>query len=104
MKRIGIFIVVTALALGCLPKEDVVLKDVKNLVVEPGTDGNLVLAGDAVFFNPNHSRMRLKEIKVDVFVDGKKSATVDHKLHLLVKGNAEFTVPLKVQLQTKDLG
>lgn len=87
---------------SCLPKEVVQLKDIQNLTVVPGEGGNPVLEGDAVFFNPNRQRMKLRAIKVDVFVDEKKAAVADHDLDVVIKGNSEFTVPLKVQLQTKD--
>ena len=89
---------------SCLPKEVVELKDILNLAVLPGTGGGPVLHGDAVFFNPNKSRMKLRAIKVEVFVDEKKAAIADHELDIIVKGNSEFTVPLQVQLQLKDIG
>lgn len=89
---------------SCLPKEVVELKDILNLAVLPGTGGDPVLHGDAVFFNPNKSRMKLRSIKVEVFVDEKKAAIADHELDIIVKGNSEFTVPLQVQLQLKDIG
>lgn len=92
------------LASSCLPKESVQLVDVLNLKLVPTPGGDPVLEGDAVFFNPNKSRMKLKSIKVDVFVDEKKSAVADHELNIAVRGNSEFTVPLKVQLQMKDIG
>jgi LEA14-like dessication related protein len=89
---------------SCLPKQIVELKDIQNLRVAPGPNGFPVLQGDAVFFNPNKSRMKLKAIKVEVFVDDKKAAVADHELDVLVKGQSEFTVPLKVELQMKDFG
>lgn len=87
---------------SCLPKQIVELKDIKNLAVGPGPNGLPVLSGDAVFFNPNKSRMKLKAIKVEVFVDDKKAAIADHEIDVIVKGKSEFTVPLKVELQMKD--
>jgi LEA14-like dessication related protein len=88
---------------SCLPKQIVELKDIQNLAVVPGEGGKPILQGNAVFFNPNKSRMKLKAIKVDVFVDEKKAAVADHELDVMVKGQSEFSVPLKVQLQT-DIG
>jgi hypothetical protein len=99
------FILAATLTLGsCLPRDTVELKDILNLQLLPGEGGDPVLHGDAVFYNPNKSRMKLKSIKVEVFVDEKKSAVVDHELDILVKGKSDFTVPLKVQLQMKDIG
>lgn len=89
---------------GCLPRQDIELKDIRNLELVVGEQGEPVLQGDALFHNPNRSRMKLKSIKVDVYVDEKKSAFVDHELDILVRGKEDFTVPLKVQLEMKDIG
>ncbi len=102
-----IFICVLFLALwagACVPKEQVVLRAVDIKQVLPGKDGNPLLMADAIFHNPNASRMRLKKIDIDVLVDGKKAARVDQKLNALIKANAEFTVPLEVQLNLKEVG
>jgi LEA14-like dessication related protein len=85
-----------------VPREQVVLRGVDIREVLPGKDGNPLLKANAVFFNPNSSRMRLKRIDIDVLVDGKKAARVDQHLSALIKANAEFTVPLEVQLNLKE--
>lgn len=102
--RIGFFTVISLMAASCIPNERIELRDIKNLAMEQVDSDNAILNGDAVFFNPNAARMRLKEIKVDVYVDGKKSAVVDQKLSALARGNSEFTVPVKVQLSLKEFG
>jgi len=99
-----LFCLVGVVLTGCVPKEQVVLKAVNIRQVLPGSDGNPLLKADAVFFNPNSSRMRLKRIQVDVIVDGKKAARIDQHLNTLIKANAEFTVPLEVQLNLKEVG
>jgi LEA14-like dessication related protein len=104
MKQLLLILLTAAAATSCIPNKDIELRDIRNLVVEKGTGEDPVLAGDAVFYNPNSARMKLREIKVDVFVDGKKSAKVDQKLKAIAKGKSEFTVPLKVHLQLKDIG
>jgi LEA14-like dessication related protein len=103
MKKIYFLFLIFLIA-SCIPNEKIELRDIKNLALEQLDDGNAILNGDAVFFNPNAARMRLKEIKIEVFVDGKKSALVDQKLSALARGNSEFTVPVKVQLSLKEFG
>jgi LEA14-like dessication related protein len=104
IRRIAYILAVGLALSSCLPRDTVELKDILNLQLLPGEGGDPVLHGDAVFFNPNKSRMKLKSVKVEVFVDEKKSAVVDHELDIVVKGNSEFTVPLRVQIQMKDIG
>ena len=48
--------------------------------------------------------MKVKAINLDVFIDGKKSASVDQKLKSVIKSQAEFTLPLEVQLSMKEIG
>jgi LEA14-like dessication related protein len=86
------------------PKENIVLRGISIKSVEPEADGNSLLKADAIFFNPNSGRMRLKEVNIDVMLDGKKAANVDQKLSALIKGNAEFTVPLEIHLNLKEIG
>jgi len=88
---------------GCnRPKEDVVLRQIKDVVVDAATEP--MLRANAVFFNPNAMRGKLKKIKVDIYVNGKKSASVDQDLKTVIPANAEFTVPLEVKLAIKELG
>ena len=89
---------------GCVPKEQVVLRSIHITEVEPMANGNALLKATAIFYNPNTTRMRLKEIDIEIFVDGKKAAQVDQQLSSLIKGNSEFTVPLEVQLNLKEVG
>ena len=98
------FLLLLLLAGSCVPKEQVVLRSVNIKEVSTGKDGNPLLKADAIFYNPNSSRMRLKSIDIDVWVDGKKAARVDQHLSALIKANSEFTIPLEVQLNLKEMG
>lgn len=85
-----------------MPKDQVVLRSINIKEVLPGKDGGPLLMADAIFYNPNSARMRLKRIDIDVMVDGKKAARVDQDLSALIKAKSEFTVPLEVQLNLKE--
>jgi LEA14-like dessication related protein len=87
-----------------VPKEQVVFRSVNNLTLDVGLSGSPVLKGDAFFFNPNKIKATLKEIKVEVLVDGKKAALVDQQMDLLVPGNSDFTVPIEAKLDIKEFG
>ncbi len=104
MKIYGWLMIVIITAGSCVPKEQVILRSVNIRNIARGTDGDLQLKTDAIFYNPNGVRMRLKRIDIDVIVDGKKAARVDQHLSALIKANSEFTVPLEVQLKLKELG
>ena len=104
MKTFGWVVVAMVLLNSCVPKENIVLRSVAIRQVDPGQDGNPIMKADAIFFNPNSSRMRLKRIEIDILIDGTKVARVDQHLDALIKANAEFAVPLEVQLNLKEIG
>lgn len=84
------------------PDEDIVLRKIKDVVVDATTDP--MLKANAVFYNPNKVRGRIKKVKVDIYVNGKKAGSVDQDFKLVVPSQAEFTVPIEVKLAMKELG
>jgi len=84
------------------PHEDIVLRQIRDVVVDASTDP--MLKANAIFFNPNKVRGKLKRINVDIWVNGKKAATVDQKLRTEIPAQKEFSVPLEVKLSIKELG
>jgi hypothetical protein len=84
------------------PKEEIVLRQIKDVVVDATSDP--LLKANAIFFNPNDVRGKLKRINVDIFVNGKKAASVNQELKTVIPAKAEFTVPLEVKLAIKELG
>jgi LEA14-like dessication related protein len=88
---------------GCQrPSEDIVLKRIRDVVVDATSEP--VLKANAIFFNPNNVRGKLKKIKVDIYINGKKAANVDQELKTNIPSQSEFTVPIEVKLAIKELG
>lgn len=104
LSGIGVWMSILIILNGCVPKEQVKLKAMNINEVVPGKNGKAILKADAIFYNPNSSRMRLKKVNVDIFVDGKKAGTVDQELDALIKAKSDFTVPLEVQLDLNEIG
>jgi LEA14-like dessication related protein len=91
------------LLLSCGPKKDIEFRRVLNVKIE--TEGNApVINADIVFFNPNKTRSKLKQIEVDILVNEKKAGTVSQIMDQRIEGEAEFTVPIKVNLAVKEMG
>ncbi len=93
-----------ALMISCVPKEQVVFKGVKNITVREGSGTDPELTADAYFHNPNNVKMKLKEINVDVLVNGKRSAQVRQDIKLEIPAQGDFQVPLVARLSLKELG
>jgi LEA14-like dessication related protein len=92
------------LALSCVPKDEVVFKGVKNITVEANQQGEPILKADALFYNPNKAKMKLKEINADVLVNGKPAAQVRQKMKISIPAESDFSVPVAAQLSLKELG
>lgn len=102
-KNISWILLLFIVAAGCKrPKEDIVLRQIKDIVVDATTDP--MLKANAIFYNPNAIRGKLKRINVDIFVDGKKAASVNQELKTAIPANSEFSVPIEVKLAIRELG
>lgn len=88
---------------GCeLPKEQIVLKQIRDVVVDATTEP--LLKANAIFYNPNDARGRLKKIKVDIYINGKKAGEIDQDLKTIIPAKSNFTVPIEVKLSLKEFG
>lgn len=103
-KQTGFLLILLFILSSCVPKAQVILKNIKDVVIDGGIDGNAKLNAVAVFYNPNALRMKLREIQVDVMVDGKKAAQARQKFNFAIPAKSEFSVPLEVQLALKEIG
>ena len=105
MKKIffrSLILCISWVSLSCGPKEEVVFKQVKNVNIHAATDPRM--NADVVFYNPNNMRMKLKKIKIDIFIDGKKTGEIDQVLKMEIPAQKEFTIPVEVKLAMKELG
>jgi LEA14-like dessication related protein len=88
---------------GCQrPSEDIVLRQIKDVVADASSDPRL--RAQAVFYNPNKMHGRLKHIDIEIFVNGKKAGVVKKDYKISIPEQGEFTVPLEVELNMKELG
>ena len=97
-------VLMLALVISCVPKDQIVFKGVKNISVREGSGTDPELTADAFFYNPNNVKMKLKEINVDVLVNGKRSAQVRQDIKLDIPAQGDFQVPLVARLSLKELG
>src|SRR5687768_4677917 len=83
----------SAMFIACeRPKEDIVLRHVKDVVADATSDP--MLKAEAVFYNPNSMHGKLKHINVEIFVNGKKAGIVKQDFKIKIPAKGEFSVPL----------
>lgn len=96
-------LILSGIMFGCKrPQEEIVLRQIKDIVVDATSEP--MLKANAIFYNPNDLRGKLRRINVDIFVDGKKAASVNQQLKTVIPANGEFSVPIIVNLAIKELG
>ncbi|MEQ1552901.1 MAG: LEA type 2 family protein [Ferruginibacter sp.] len=99
---VGLAIVLLFLS-SCQKPKDLVFKDFKNLTVDKLTFANAQLKVDLVYYNPNNFSLQLSRTDLDIFVD---STFLGHSLQdvqISIPKKADFTLPLKVDLDVKNL-
>lgn len=87
---------------ACQPQQDVELRQIRDVIVDASAEP--LLKANAILYNPNNVRMKLRHINIEVFVNDKPSALIDQKLDMRIPAKAEFTIPLEVRLNTKEKG
>lgn len=91
--------------LGCKkPDQAPVFKRVSNVEVTDIRGKNASLKADAYFFNPNDVSMILRQVNVDVKVDGKNIGHINQELKTVVPANADFKVPVNATIKLDQLG
>lgn len=88
---------------GCKrPEEDIVLRQISSVNVDASADP--MLKANAIFYNPNNMRGKLKKIDIEIFVNGKKAGSVNQHLKTVIPARGEFSVPIEVKLSLKEQG
>lgn len=76
----------------------------KDWKIEKLETGNLVLTAKAVFYNPNKSKAKLRDVNLDVYVNDKYIGKVLQTYKIKIKGKSSFDIPLRMEFNLKDSG
>src|SRR5690606_33463458 len=87
---------------SCQPEEPIEFKYIRNVAID--LSAGTMLRGEAVLHNPNKMKIKLRKIKVDIYVDGKKSGEVDQKLNFMIPAKQEFAIPLEIKISMQEIG
>lgn len=101
LRHISILLI-ALMTLSCTaPKDEIVLRQIKDVVVDSGSSPKL--KARAILFNPNDTRITLKKIDVEIFIAGKKAGAVNQDLKLVIPPKDEFFIDLEVLLSLKEI-
>jgi LEA14-like dessication related protein len=86
---------------SCSRIEEPEFKTIKKVSIEKFGLGKSCIKADLLFFNPNTLGVTLKEMKLDLFVDGSLMGHTDQDLDLKIGRRSDFIIPLKIEVDTK---
>lgn len=97
-------VLTTALLLSsCREPQDLEFRDFKNLKVENLGFSSAALLVDLVYYNPNNFGLELNRTELDIFVDSNYLGHSRQDVQVQIPSRKEFTIPLKVDLDMKNL-
>ena len=103
LQKGGFWIVLIFFLGSCVPPEQVELREIRNLKIA-SDQGHPVVSGEVILFNPNRKRVKLKDIAIDLFVEGDKAAEVHQTFNQLILPESEFSVPVQINLSMNGSG
>ena len=87
---------------GCQKPVEPEFKTISDLKFIKLQQGQIALEGEAIFYNPNKNGLTLLGTDLLVDIEGTE-AKVIQKSKVKVKGQQEFSVPLRVELSLDDI-
>ncbi|WKN32767.1 LEA type 2 family protein [Porifericola rhodea] len=99
-----IWLVVMAIGMvACTTPEAPDFEGVKNFKIDVQGLSKAKINGDAVFFNPNKQKIKIRQVDVSVFVEGDKVKDLSQEFDITAMPNSEFVIPIDVTLSLSDL-
>lgn len=91
------------LFMSCKFEEPVEFQMIDNVEVVSIEDGMVNLSAEAIFFNPNEIKGKLKDVDIRVDLDDKTLATISHNTALPIGPKSQFTIPVNIKFAIEDV-
>lgn len=88
---------------SCRAPQELVFRDFNNLSLDKMGFSASTLKIDIIYYNPNNFGMELKRTELDIFVNGALLGHSSQELQVAIPKRDVFTIPLKVDLDMKNL-
>ena len=107
MKNFPIYLLIVTIlsisTLSCREPKDLVFREFHNLTVEKLGFAGAALKVDLVYYNPNNFGMELNRTDLDIYVDNNYLGHSSQDLQVAIPRRDIFTIPLKIDLDMKNL-
>lgn len=97
------FSVTTLLMTSCRAPKDLEFREFNNLSLENVSFLSAVLKVDLVYYNPNNFGLELNRTDLDIYIDSTYLGHSNQDVQVAIPKREIFTVPLKVDLDMKNL-
>lgn len=88
---------------SCREPKDLVFRDFKNISLSDVNFSTAKLTMDLVYYNPNNFSLELNKTDLDIFVNNNFLGKSLQDIQVKIPKRQEFTVPLKVDVDMKNL-
>lgn len=88
---------------GCQKPEAPDFKSIDNIDISLNGFASADLKCDARFYNPNDNTITLKNVNLDIDVDGKFLTNINREYDLKLEPNADFSIPVKANIPFKNV-
>lgn len=88
---------------SCQAPKDLEFREFNNLALDKLGFSASVLKVDLVYYNPNNFGMELKRTELDIYVDSNLLGHSSQELQVAIPRKDVFTIPLKIDLDMKNL-
>ena len=86
------------MSVSCSDLKEPVFEKIEGLKVHSLKGGKINIRADAVFFNPNKKRLKLRGSHIEIYMKNTKAAVIELRNEIWIGANEEFRVPLKASL------
>lgn len=105
VKNLFLLLTIATAVFSCKkPDKEIEFRYVTNVQVKKVTGEEVLLTADALFYNPNNMKMKLREIDVDVFLTGNKIGEINQEIKTTIPALADFKVPFDAVFNIRQVG
>ena len=93
----------TLLLISCSTPKELEYRDFKNLTINQLGFSATAIRMDLIYYNPNKFGLQLKSFELDIFQNDNYLGHSTQEQLVAIPGRAEFTIPVKVDVDMKNL-
>ncbi|MEO8768760.1 MAG: LEA type 2 family protein [Ferruginibacter sp.] len=103
INRLGVVIALFIFMASCSAPKDLEFRAFKNLAVDNIGFSGANLKVDVVYYNPNNFGLELNRTDLDIYLDSTFLGHSSQELQVKIPRREEFSIPLKIELDMKNL-